>query len=138
MQSILRDIGKLRAANGGGKFAVECSPVDASQSNGMVERQILSVGSQVRVLKSALEARWGTTVPTQHPILPWLVEYATHLLNRFEVGRDGKTAYERCKGKPAKAHGLEFGEGVLWKRERLGNAFGKLTSMWGDGVFLGG
>ena len=66
-----------------------------------------------------------------------MVEYATHILNRFEVSQDGKTAYERCKGKAAKVSGLEFGEAVLWKRKRVGGALGKLTSLWGDGVFLG-
>ena len=66
-----------------------------------------------------------------------MLEFAAHLLNRFEVGADGKTAYERCKGKASKSYGLEFGEGVLWKRKRVGNALGKLTSLWGDGVFLG-
>ena len=137
MQSVVSDIGRLRAAGGAGKFVVECSPVNASQSNGVVERQILSVGAQVRVMKSALESRWGTHLPTRRPVLTWMVEYATHLLNRFEVGQDGKTAYERCKGKAARTYGLEFGEAVLWKRRKVGGALGKLTSLWGDGVFLG-
>ena len=50
------------------------------------------------------------------------MEYASHLLNRYEVGHDGKTAYERCKGKPAKNMGVEFGEGVLWRRKPVGGA----------------
>ena len=35
-------------------------------------------------------------------------------LTRFEVGRDGKTAYERPKGKSAKVQGLSFAEGLWW------------------------
>ncbi len=38
----------------------------------------------------------------KHLITPWLVEYAALVLNRFEVGKDGKTPHERCKGKKAK------------------------------------
>eukprot|EP00974_Lingulodinium_polyedra_P004404 411738-Lingulodinium_polyedra.AAC.1 len=55
----------------------------------------------------------------------------------MEVGHDGKTAYERCKGKSAKVQGVEFGEGVRWKRRPVGGGLGKLRSMWDDGVFLG-
>ena len=40
--------------------------------------------------------------------MPWLIEYASVLLNRFEVGRDGRSAYERSKGKVSKFIGVEF------------------------------
>ena len=36
-------------------------------------------------------------------------------MNRLKVSVDGKTAYERCKGKEAQVLGLEFAEKVLWK-----------------------
>ena len=55
----------------------------------------------------------------------------------MEVSHDGKTAYERCKGKSAKVLGIEFGEAVMWKRKPSGGGLGKLQSMWDDGVFLG-
>jgi hypothetical protein len=42
------------------------------------------------------------------------MEWAALVLNRYEVGKDGKTPYERCKGKKATTMGLEFGEAVLW------------------------
>jgi hypothetical protein len=58
-------------------------------------------------------------------------------MSRAEVGADGKTGYERCKGKVAKLPGMEFGEGVLWKRRREGGPLGKLTCMWEDGIYLG-
>ena len=70
-------------------------------------------------------------------IMAWMAEYAAHLLNRFEVGKDGTTAYERCKGKKAKHMGVEFGEGILWRRTPVGGALGKLGTLWEDGVFLG-
>ena len=137
MKSIVEDIGRCRAAAGGRKYIVESSPVGSSASNGVVERAVQSVEQQVRVMKDAIERRWGLKVPIAHPVITWLVEYASLLLNRFEVGRDGKTAYERCKGKPAKTLGIEFGEVILWKRKPSGGALGKLTCMWEDGVYLG-
>ena len=79
----------------------------------------------------------GVEIPALHPIIPWMIEYAALLINRFEVGKDGKTNFERCKGKKAKTLGIEFGEAVLWKRKPTGGALGKLTCMWEDGVYLG-
>ena len=61
-----------------------------------------SLEGQVRVLKDALEARIGCelTGPREgEPILSWLVEFASVLLNRYEVSKDGKTAYERLRGR---------------------------------------
>ena len=131
--SIVRAAGRVRAATGTGKYITENSPVHSSGSNGIVERAILSVEQQVRVLKNALESRWKVKLPAAHRIIPWMIEYAAVLLNRFEVGRDGRTSYERMKGKQAKTMGMEFGEAILWKRKPSGGALGKLTCMWQDG-----
>ncbi len=59
------------------------------------------------------------------------------MLNRLEVGKDGKTAYERNKGKTAKVFGSEFGEAVWWRRKPIGGALGKVERMGEDGIFLG-
>jgi len=59
------------------------------------------------------------------------------LLNRAEIGHDGKTSYERLKGKHARIYGLEFGEKMLWKRKPISGALGKLTCLWEVGIFLG-
>ena len=77
---------------------VEASPVGQSASNGMAERAIGSVGAQVRVIRSALEERWGVKLVGEHPIFTWMAEYAAVLLSRIEVGQDGKTSYERPRG----------------------------------------
>ena len=75
---------------------------------------------------------------TRHPAIPWITEHAAVLLNRFEVGHDGKTAYERNKGKNAKVLGMQFGEAIPWKRRPVGGALGKLSCLWeDDGLYLG-
>ena len=84
-----------------------------------------------------MESRWGVKIGSKHAIVPWIMEYASHLLNRFEVGRDRKTAYERCKGKKAKHMGVEFGGGVRWRRRPVGGAMAKMAVLWQEGVFLG-
>ena len=137
VKAILDGAGRARAAEGGGRYVMEQSPVGASASNGVVERAILSIEQQVRVMRSAVEGRWGVKLGTRHPVIPWIVEHAAVLLNRFEVGHDGKTALERNKGKKAKFLGIEFGEAILWKRRPVGGALGKLSCLWEDGVYLG-
>ena len=52
-----------------------------------------------RVLKLDLEHRLTTRLEVTHPVFAWLVEHAVDLHNKFLVGSDGKTAYERLKGK---------------------------------------
>lgn len=134
IQDLVREITRVRAP---AKTIPEQSPVGSSQSNGHVERGIQGIGGQVRVLKDALEARLGCKVPVDHDILAWLVEYAAVLLNRYNVSHDGLTAYERLKGKKSKLMGLEFGEQLHYRRQKIGNRLAKLDVMWEDGVFLG-
>ena len=135
--SLVDLIGRIRAARGGGKMHVELSPVHSSASNGVVERGIQAVQGQIRVMRSAVETRLGVHLDVEHVVWPWLAEYAAYLLCRAEVGHDGKTAYERAKGKLGKIPGMEFLERVLWKRKPVGGPLGKLSLLWREGVFLG-
>jgi hypothetical protein len=89
------------------------------------------------VLRSALEERWGVKLDPECALWPWMVEFASVQLNRGEVGADGKTAHERCKGKRGRLYGVEFGEGILWRRRPIAGALGKLTCLWEDGILLG-
>ena len=57
------------------------------------------MAGQLRVLKSAREARWGIKIKARDAVVPWLMEYAAHLLNRFEVGHDGKTSFSHPRGR---------------------------------------
>ena len=72
--SIIEEVGKIWAQRGGGRFVVENSPVGSSQSNGVAEEAIQSVQGLVRVLKLALEKRWGIQIPDRHSVIPWVVE----------------------------------------------------------------
>ena len=66
--SIVLEVGRIRAASGGGWNIVESSPVGSSGSNGVVERAIRSVEQQVRVMKDALEHRTGMQLTPEAPV----------------------------------------------------------------------
>jgi hypothetical protein len=137
MKVLLSEVSKHRAAAGGGRTVIEHSAVEDSKGNGVIERAVKSIEGQTRVARSALEARIGAKIEPEHAVMTWLIEHVSLLLNRYEVGRDGRTAYERNKNKSSKLMGLEFGECVLWRRRPVGNNLAKLAVLWDVGVYLG-
>ena len=48
----------------------------------------------------------------------WLTRWVAMSYNRFQMGKDGKTPYQRQIGRACKAETLPFGEKVLYKRLR--------------------
>ena len=136
VKAILSDAGRVRSAEGGGRYLLEQSPVGSSARNGVVERAIQSVEARAgpeKCPRGPLGRQVGDPASSD-PVDP---EHAAVLLNRFGVGHDGKTAYERNKGKTAMVLGMEFGEATLWKRRPVGGAWGKLSCFWEDGLYLG-
>ena len=65
-------------------------------------------------------------------VLPWLARHAAMTLNIGQRGEDGRSAWERVKGKCFNREVPEFGEKVLYlKPESLG--VNKLDSRWESG-----
>ena len=89
--------------------------------------RVCRAGGAVRTLKSSLDERMG--------VLTWLCEFVGYMMNRMEVASDGKTPYERVKGKMSEVMGLEFCEKVPWKYHP-GKRIAKFDARWGYG-FLG-
>jgi hypothetical protein len=131
---LVDDISKNRT---GAKTIPEEAPKKSSGSNGMVERAVQTVEGQLRTMKSSLDERYMTKISAQHPVVVWMCDYVGYLLNRLEVGRDGKTAYERMKGKKSTVLGIEFGEKVMWKARQTGPFLKKLEARWQFGLFIG-
>eukprot|EP00972_Heterocapsa_arctica_P044339 6546249-Heterocapsa_arctica.AAC.1 len=73
-------------------------------------------------------------MPTTHPIVAWLVPHAADVLNKLEVGADGKTAYERLRGKRYRGEIVEFAAKIKY---RIPGAMqpdhGKLEPRWAEG-----
>ena len=76
-------------------------------------------------------------VLSYHDVIPLIIEYAAVLLNWCQVAEDGKTSYERLKGKAASIPGLEFGERILLRSNAPAtDRKCKFDSVWKEGIFL--
>ena len=72
--------------------------------------------------------------------MTFLLAWGCYLGNRLLVGKDGKTALERVKGKGGTVLGLEFGEKLHYKRKlkKMGASLGdELKPRWAYCIFLG-
>ena len=111
-------------------IAFEHSPVAEHQSNGVAERAVKTVQGQARTMKLAPEARISEKVMETSDIIPWLIRHAAMLINIGQRGDDGRTAWERVKGRKLNRDVPEFGERVMYlKPSSLGKD--KLDSRWG-------
>ena len=109
---LVDDISKNRT---GAKTISEEAPKKSSASNGVVERAVQTTEGHIRTMKSQLDERYMVKIAALYPVVVWMCDHACYLLTRLEVGRDGKTAYERMKGKKATVLGIEFGEKLFYK-----------------------
>ena len=82
---------------------LEDTPVEGREtSNGETERAIRQVQEQARCIKPATEARLGKAISREHSSIPWMIRHAAQTLNRYRLGSDSKTAYQRVKGRQFK------------------------------------
>ena len=73
------------------QFVPEANAVGESQSNGRAENGVQRLEDLVRTYKAALEDHIGDKVPSQHPLIRWMVEHAASVYNRHVVTEDGVT-----------------------------------------------
>ncbi len=112
---VVKDLIDSRPA---GQTVIEESPVKSSGSNGMVERSVQGVEGQLKVILLAFERRLGHKIDAKEAVVTFMPEYGAYLLNRREVGKDGKTSYERSKGK----RGYDIGNRVRGKATLQGQS----------------
>ena len=95
----------------------ENPPVGESASNGRAERAVQRFEDHIRTLLAELEYRIGTALAPTSPVLAWLVEYVSVLLNKYhEHGSINLTSYEYLHGKAADEERLAyFGERGLFQ-----------------------
>ena len=114
----------------------EESPIGESQSNGRVERVVRTVKGHIRTMKEALDSRFQERIPLDHQVMSWLPRHAAATISRYHTGKDGRTAYERWKGRKFKKEVVEFAENVWYLKPRSRGATG-FIGRWGEGVWLG-
>ena len=93
----------------------ENSPEYDPQANGNAEVGVKLLKGMFRTHRSCLEERIGFRIPAKHPIMTWLVRHVGDIMNWTVKGHDGKTAYERVRGKEFRTRLPGFGELVRYK-----------------------
>lgn len=81
-----------------------------------------------------LEKRLGIKLKKDEMLSPWSVRHAAWVVNRFQTGRDGKSAYQRIHGRPYRGAVVNFAEKVQFKDDR---DRGKLEDRWPIGIWVG-
>ena len=89
----------------------------------------------MRTTKAGLETRLGQKVPLKHPVILWMIEHVSSLINRHFVAAHGKTPYEYVHGKRSKGRTAEFSERILYHVPKKIRSNLKLR--WRARVFLG-
>ena len=109
---LLQEVARLRT---GAVTVLEKSPKGDSQANGLAERAVRGLEELLRVHKLDLESRVGCTLQMDHPCIEWLVEYTTDVLNKYQVGQDGRTPYTRAKGRRYSGEMYQFATPVNFR-----------------------
>ena len=118
----------------GERIVLEAPPVYESQANGAIENAVQQVQGQFRVVKDALESRIGERISGDKHCVPWMFSHAAALINRYQIGQDGKTNYQRWKGKKFKREVTEFGESVYYLKAGT-KGQDKYNSRWEEGIW---
>ena len=72
----------------------------SSASAGGIERANYEAEKQLRTMRSRFESVYpGSKATLEHKALPWMVRHASWAITHFLVKDDGKTPYERLRGR---------------------------------------
>ena len=122
----------------GGRVIPEDPAKGESPSNGRVEEAGKTVREFTRVLKDQIEEKAQMEIHTSDVIVLWMVRWAAIMCSRYLVGSDGRTAYERRKGRRCKLPVVPFGETVWYRKVRDNKERrNKFLSEWEEGLWLG-
>ena len=113
------------------------SPVRASKSNGMMENAVKLWQEQLQAIKHDVESKFKKRIEVDSVLFSWLIPYVTDTINKYKIGTDGLTAYERITGHKCRHFVIGFAETVDYILETDKNKQYKADSRVGTGVFLG-
>ena len=102
-----------------------------------IERANYEVEKQIRTLRSRFEENYGESVGLDHKMLPFLVRHCAWLITHYQVKSDGKTPYERLRGRPYQGQVAEFAEVVHFRDPGKAADMPKLDDRWNLGLWLG-
>ena len=93
------------------------TPVRASKCNGKMENAVGRWQAQLRTTKHFAEAMLGKRIEVGGVLFSWLIPYVTEIINKFKLGADGRTAYERITGHKCRHIAVGFAESVNFMLE---------------------
>ena len=93
--------------------------------------------SKVKSGRCALDSKYKPEFSENHILIPWLVSYASSVVNKFTIDTGGKTAHERCRGRKFNRQLPEFGECVMFHKTLSKKHGEKLMPRWESGIYLG-
>ena len=111
-----------------------------SMSNGGTEVGVGILKGQFRTMKLCLEQRIDKTVSVDHPLISWIMEHASLLLNVMVKGHDGLTPWMRIRGRSWSQPLVGIGEEVLYRYPSKGpkhHPDGNVGALGAEGTFLG-
>ena len=122
----------------GGQISPEQSATGESQSKGKAEVSGKVIRGMVKVFKDQLEYKTKMAIASSDTIMQWLVKWAAMIYSRFKVGADGKSLYERVRGRKCNVLVIPFGEKVMYRKlSETGEKKGVMESDWDEGIWLG-
>ena len=137
-ESAIRAVREALAKYHGGKMIPEGPPKGESQSNGVIEEAGKTIREFVRVYKDQVEEKAGIKLDSDEVIILWMIRWAAMVCSRYLVGKDGKTAYERRKGRKCTDKVAAIGEKVWYRKVRHGKErVNQLEVEWEEGIWLG-
>ena len=135
-ESALKAFRDALAKYHGGKVIPEAPAKGESQSNGAAEAAGKLVREFIRVLKQQLEDKAKMKLKGDEDVVQWMARWAAMLVSRYLVGKDGRTGYERRKGRQCRLVYIPFGE-LVWYREvrKKKQRENKLETEMKEGIF---
>ena len=82
------------------------------ESNGAIESGIGFLTGHVRTIRDCVETRMGITLDQGSQVSLWLIMWCAFIYNVSYKGPDGRTAYQRLRGKQFKQELMPWGETI--------------------------
>ena len=116
IKKVVEDTLAALKVSGLDQAAAEGSVPYDPQTNGDAEAAVGVLKSSIRTYQLGLERQVQAKIPAGHPLMTWLVRHAAFARTLRVKGADGKTAYQRAKGRDTAGPRLVgFGEQCRFK-----------------------
>ena len=99
---ILNRIKELKESRGNNKVHIDPAIPGQPQTNGVAEKAVQDVTTQVRKYKVALETRLGKPILARSVVFKWIVRHVADTINRHTVGHDGRVPFQRLMNRVPK------------------------------------